>query len=860
MDIPYSQEMKNALQEAKQIAFSYNYPSVGPEHITLAFLRSPEQSLTKYLLANTLKINIEDFVDYLSQQLENSSHGNQTPMEKIGLNQPASDMLRIAHLYTQSLRKSEVEPYAFLLAAMRPNRDASVTVMSYYLQRKGVSEKTLDQAIREIIGMNVQEDDLEPAGYEKSSDETPRAYVSEGAAGKKVAATPMLDSFGKDLTKFAREGRLDPVVGRQKELERIAQILSRRKKNNPVLIGEPGVGKSAVAEGLAMKIVAGEVSRTLLNKRIVALDMASLVAGTKYRGQFEERVKTILSELEKNQDVILFIDEIHTMVGAGNTPGSMDASNLFKPALARGEMQCIGATTLDEYREFIEKDGALERRFQKIILDPTTPEETMDILNHIKDKYEKHHLVRYSDEAIKACVALSNRYISDRCLPDKAIDALDEAGARMHLQTLHVPTGIKDKEVEIERVERLKLQMVKEQRYDEAAKYRDQVTQLKEELDALIVACENSLKLQCPLVTEETVAEVIAMMTGVPVQRIAQNESEHLLRMTDELSGKVIGQDDAIVKISKAIRRNRAGLKDPNRPIGSFIFLGSTGVGKTYLAKILAEYLFDSQDAIIRIDMSEYMEKHTVSRLIGAPPGYVGYEEGGQLTEKVRRKPYSIVLLDEIEKAHHDIYNLLLQVLDEGQLTDGMGRKVDFKNTILIMTSNLGSRELKDFGNGMGFATDATIADKHNLEHSILEKALKTNFSPEFLNRVDEVIYFNSLNKEDILQIIGIELNKVQKRIAELGIQVAVSDRAKQFLVDNGWDANYGARPLRRTIQRYVEDVLTDEILSHSVGCADILTLDYDEDTKQTVILRQPQLTAENSEQKSLTTASDNEL
>ena len=650
------------------------------------------------------------------------------------------------------------------------------------------------------------------------------------------SATPMLDSFGKDLTKMAAEGKIDPVVGRQKELERIAQILCRRKKNNPVLIGEPGVGKSALAEGLALQISSGHVSRTLLHKRIVSLDMAGLVAGTKYRGQFEERVKTILEELEKNTDVILFIDELHTMVGAGNAPGSMDASNLFKPALARGELQCIGATTLDEYREHIEKDGALERRFQKIILEPATPEETLDILNNIKDKYEDHHAVKYNDEAIKACVAMSNRYISDRCLPDKAIDVMDEAGARLHIQNIHVPEELLAAEAAIEEQEKLKVEAIRNQQYNEAAKYRDQIKELDEQRKLIQKTWENSVNENRPFVTEDTVAEVIAMMTGVPVQRIAKNEGERLMRMATELQGVVIGQDEPVVKVAKAIRRNRAGLKDPNKPIGTFIFLGPTGVGKTYLAKVLAEYLFDSQDAIIRIDMSEYMEKHTVSRLIGAPPGYVGYEEGGQLTEKVRRKPYSIVLLDEIEKAHHDVYNVLLQVFDEGQLTDGMGRKVDFKNTIIIMTSNVGTRELKDFGTGMGFSTAATKAGERKAAQGILEKALKATFAPEFLNRVDDVIYFNNLDKEDIGKIIDIELKKVLQRVKDLSVEISISDKAKDFLVENGWDANYGARPLKRTIQKYVEDVLAEEILNMTLTSGDTVQLDYDDLKEEMVV------------------------
>lgn len=860
MQIPYSQELNDALEEAKKIASSYNFPCVGIEHIVLALLRSPEYSFTKRVIAESFNINLQEFIDFISQLLEKNGRYEQVPVEQIKFNNQADNALHLSVLYSMEFRAEFVEAYAFFLAIMKPQGSDSNSAICNFLFRRGVTLDGFKEILKQQLGIQLPAgSENAMAGAEEGDAEERRTYSTKKSVSNS-SATPMLDNFGKDLTRYAREGRLDPVVGRQKELDRIAQILSRRKKNNPVLIGEPGVGKSALAEGLAMNIVAGNVSRTLLNKRVVSLDMASLVAGTKYRGQFEERVKTILSEIEKNKDIIIFIDEIHTMVGAGNTPGSMDASNLFKPALARGEMQCIGATTLDEYREFIEKDGALERRFQKIILDPTTPEETIDILQHIKNVYEDHHLVRYSEEAIRACVSLSNRYISDRCLPDKAIDAMDEAGARMHIQSVSVPKEILEAEKEISEFEQLKAAAVADQQYNAAARYRDQIAQLKDSLKNLVDAWEKETDLKRPVVTEDTVAEVIAMMTGVPTQRIAKNESERLLKMADELKGTVIGQDEAILKIAKAIRRNRAGLKDPNRPIGSFIFLGSTGVGKTYLAKVLAGYLFDSQDAIIRIDMSEYMEKHTVSRLIGAPPGYVGYEEGGQLTEKVRRKPYSIVLLDEIEKAHHDVYNVLLQVLDEGQLTDGMGRKVDFKNTILIMTSNIGSRELKDFGAGVGFSTNATMADKHKLEHSILEKALKANFSPEFLNRVDDTIYFNSLTKEDILKIIDIELRKVERRILEMGICVSITEKAKLFLAESGWDANYGARPLRRAIQRHVEDVLAEEILNQSITQDANIILDYDEVTEQTVVVKQPKVESGDVETKTLNSPAQDEL
>ena len=841
MEIKYSDEMKYALEESSKIAAYYHSPNIGIEHLTVAILRYPNESTTKNLFniyridVNALRTKIEELIDSNENKVEIDA-------TQLKFNTQTDNTLRLSYLISKEFRSDVVESYHFILAVLRDGRNDASNVVKMYLTRAGLSYASFSAEVKKELNMGAGRTESLMAPEDDIDEEEDRRFSARAAKDSaKGSATPMLDSFGKDLTKFAAEGKLDPVVGRQKELERIAQILSRRKKNNPVLIGEPGVGKSAVAEGLAMNIVQGHVSRTLMNKRVVSLDMASLVAGTKYRGQFEERVKTILSELEKSPNVILFIDELHTMVGAGNSPGSMDASNLFKPALARGELQCIGATTLDEYREFIEKDGALERRFQKIILDPTTPDETIEILNNIKDKYEDHHLVRYSDDSLKACVTLSNRYISDRCLPDKAIDAMDEAGARLHIQNIHVPDELLEVEKEIADFEKLKSEAIKEQQYNAAAGYRDQIKQLENKLNDIKKVWENQSNLQRPTVTEETVAEVIAMMTGVPVQRIAKNEGERLMRMADELKGTVIGQDDAIIKIAKAIRRNRAGLKDPNKPIGTFIFLGPTGVGKTYLAKVLAEYLFDSQDAIIRIDMSEYMEKHTVSRLIGAPPGYVGYEEGGQLTEKVRRKPYSIVLLDEIEKAHHDVYNVLLQVFDEGQLTDGMGRKVDFKNTILIMTSNIGTRELKDFGTGVGFNTEATKAAQNKVEHGILEKALKANFSPEFLNRVDDVIYFNSLGKDEIIKIIEIELRKVIGRVQDLGIEIHVTDKAKEHLAEAGWDANYGARPLKRAIQKHVEDLLAEEILNQTLPQGSVVDLDYDDLKEEIVIVnKQP--------------------
>ena len=646
-------------------------------------------------------------------------------------------------------------------------------------------------------------------------------------------ATPTINKYGKDITLQAANNELDPVVGREREIERIAQILSRRKKNNPVLIGEPGVGKSAIVEGLAQRIVDRKVARGLLEKRIVALDMASVVAGTKYRGQFEERIKAIIDEASKDDDVILFIDEIHTIVGAGNASGSMDAANLLKPALARGEVQCIGATTLDEYRKNIEKDGALERRFQKVIVDASTPEETIEILNNIKDAYEKHHGVIYTPEAIRACVTLTDRYVSDRAFPDKAIDALDEAGSRVHISKIETPKEIEELEKQIAVAQENKLKAVQAQNFESAANYRDRQEKLKLELNDFKTKWEAELDMKRETVNENDIAQVVAMMTGVPVQRIAQSEGIRLLGMSDEIKSKIIGQDEAIDKISKAIRRNRVGLKDPNRPIGSFMFLGPTGVGKTLLAKRLAEFLFNSPDALIRIDMSEYMEKFNVSRLVGAPPGYVGYEEGGQLTEKVRRHPYSVVLLDEIEKAHPDVFNMMLQVLDEGALTDSLGRKVDFKNTIIIMTSNIGTRELKDFGAGVGFNTQELTKERSD---SVIRKALNRSFSPEFLNRVDDIITFSSLNKDDILKIVDIELEMFFKRVHELGHKLIITDAAKQYVADKGFDVQFGARPLKRAIQTYIEDPMSELLLKHEDAFEATITIDVKDDEIATTI------------------------
>ena len=742
----------------------------------------------------------------------------------------------VEHLFLGIIRESDCSAYKMLtsmgvdMVAMKSRIESAIgqqqsnitfteESMIPMLKRSQRGDSDVERRNTDDYEARFEMGDEEEDDYPYANPDEPSR--SEGSS--KNSKTPALENFGRDLTKAAEEGRLDPIVGRTRELERIAQILSRRKKNNPVLIGEPGVGKSAIAEGLAQRIVEGRVPRTLYNKRVISLDLASLVAGTKYRGQFEERMKAILSELERNHNIIIFIDEIHTIVGAGSASGSLDASNMFKPALARGEIQCIGATTLDEYRQYIEKDGALERRFQKVLVEAATAEETFEILSNIRDKYEDHHGVKYSDDALKACISLTERYVSDRLLPDKAIDAMDEAGARVRIANVRVPQDIIDMEQRIADVVKQKKEVLARKSYNEAAALRDQERDLTAQLEEMRRQHEAEERDNRVSVTENDVAEVVAMMTGVPVQRIAQNEGTRLLRMEDELQGSVVGQDDAIRKICKAIRRNRAGLKDPNKPIGTFIFLGPTGVGKTYLTKVLAKYLFDSEQSMIRIDMSEYMEKFAVSRLIGAPPGYVGYEEGGQLTEKVRRKPYSIILLDEIEKAHPDVFNVLLQVLDDGQLTDGLGRKVDFKNTIIIMTSNIGSRQLKDFGTGVGFSTTAREAERGEMERDVIEKALKKSFAPEFLNRIDDIIYFNSLQREDIHKIIDIELKGLFKRIRTMGYEISIDDSAKDYLVKKGWDAQYGARPLKRAIQRYIEDELAEEIIKADILAGDTI-------------------------------------
>lgn len=834
MEAKFSQRVKDVLIYSREEAQRLGNDYIGLEHLMLGIIREGSGLAIKILR------NLQMDVPELKKRLELSimKHKERPPdAENLPLIKQAERALKITYLEAKVFSSELIGTEHLLLAILK---DENNLVTKTFLA-SGVNYQTVREELKAILN---GEDELQKPNpqdilpKDDDDDEPDEAGSRGGGQAQRKgpetkSKTPVLDNFGRDITKLAEEDRLDPIVGRDRELQRIAQILSRRKKNNPILIGEPGVGKSAIAEGLALRIVQRKVSRALFNKRIVSLDLASLVAGTKYRGQFEERMKAVLNELEKNPNIIVFIDEIHTIVGAGNASGSLDASNMFKPALARGDIQCIGATTLDEYRQYIEKDGALERRFQKVLVDPTSPEETVEILNNIKEKYEDHHLVNYTPDAINACVSLTNRYISDRYLPDKAIDALDEAGARVHIANINVPQEIIQVENMIEETRKKKLLAISNQKFEEAADLRDSERKLQEALDREKKRWEESAKTNRQIVDEENVAEVVAMMTGIPVQRIAKNESDRLINMEGELENSVIGQNDAIKKVVKAIRRNRAGLKDPNKPIGTFIFLGPTGVGKTHLAKVLARYLFDTEDALVRIDMSEYMEKFAVSRLIGAPPGYVGYEEGGQLTEKIRRRPYAIVLLDEIEKAHPDVFHLLLQVLDDGVLTDSFGRRVDFKNTIVIMTSNIGSRQLKDFGQGVGFTTSAKQAASGDYARGVIENALKKAFAPEFINRIDDIVIFESLEREDIHKIIDIELKYLFDRVKGLGLHISISPKAKDYIAEKGWDSQFGARPLKRAIQKYVEDPLAEEIIKTKLTENDIIHLDYLEDKNE---------------------------
>ena len=829
MDDNFSPRVKDVISFSKEEALRLGHDFIGTEHLMLGLLRDGQGKAVEIL--NALDIDLSQ----LRRKVEILSPANPNPTstsnekKNLHLTRQAERALKTTFLEAKLFQSKSINTAHLLLCVLRNENDPTTKLLNKLRVNYDNVKEQFKLMITDEGG--AFSDTPTAESFSSSDAEEPKGNDSNfgqtsTSKSSKKSKTPVLDNFGRDLTAMAEAGKLDPVVGREKEIQRVSQILSRRKKNNPLLIGEPGVGKSAIAEGLAIRIIKRNVSRILFDKRVVTLDLASLVAGTKYRGQFEERMKAVMNELEKNDDIILFIDEIHTIVGAGGATGSLDASNMFKPALARGEIQCVGATTLDEYRQHIEKDGALERRFQKVIIEPTSIEETIEILNNIKNKYEDHHNVDYTDDAIEACVKLTSRYMSDRFLPDKAIDALDEAGSRVHITNIDVPDQIVELENELEAVRATKNSVVKKQKYEEAAKLRDDEKRLEKSLAEAQEKWEAESKLNREIVSEENVAEVVSMMTGIPVNRIAQTEGNKLSLLPELINGKVIGQDEAVSKVVKAIQRNRAGLKDPNKPIGSFIFLGQTGVGKTQLAKVLASELFDSSDALIRIDMSEYMEKFAISRLVGAPPGYVGYEEGGQLTEKVRRKPYAVILLDEIEKAHPDVFNMLLQVLDDGFLTDSLGRKIDFSNTIIIMTSNVGARKLKDFGTGVGFGTAAQKQQESANARGVIENALKKAFAPEFLNRIDDVVVFNTLEKEDIDKIIDIELAKLLDRISELGYTLKLSKKAKNFIAEKGFDKQYGARPLKRAIQKYVEDAIAEEIIKSNVQEGDIISMD----------------------------------
>lgn len=846
MDDNFSPRVKDVLAFSKEEALRLGHDFIGTEHLLLGILRDGGGKAVHIL--DGMDIDL----DQLRRKTEiltpaTTEHDSLSKEKKnLRLTRQAERALKTTFLEAKLFQSSTINTAHLLLCILRNENDPTTkllqklkidydNVKDQFRSMITSEDDFIDEPTSESSFPNDSEEEDEEKDFSGSKSSKSSSTTKRGAKSK----TPVLDNFGRDLTQLAEEEKLDPVVGRGKEIERVSQILSRRKKNNPLLIGEPGVGKSAIAEGLALRIVEKKVSRVLYNKRVITLDLASLVAGTKYRGQFEERMKAVMNELEKNDDVILFIDEIHTIVGAGGATGSLDASNMFKPALARGEIQCIGATTLDEYRQYIEKDGALERRFQKVMVEPATVEETIDILKNIKSKYEDHHNVTYTDEALKSCVLLTNRYISDRFLPDKAIDALDEAGSRVHIVNMNVPESILELEGKLEATREQKNTVVKKQKYEEAAKLRDDEKRLEKLLEAAQLEWEEESKQHREIVDEENVADVVSMMSGIPVNRIAQTESNRLAELPEILNTSIIGQNEAVIKVSKAIQRNRAGLKDPDKPIGSFIFLGQTGVGKTQLAKVLARELFDSEDALIRIDMSEYMEKFAISRLVGAPPGYVGYEEGGQLTEKVRRKPYAVILLDEIEKAHPDVFNMLLQVLDDGFLTDSLGRKVDFRNTIIIMTSNIGARQIKDFGQGVGFGTAARKAQEGDFQKGVIEKALKKAFAPEFLNRIDDVVVFNSLDRADINSIIDIELRSVIKRIKSLGYELTLTKKAKTFIADKGFDKDFGARPLKRAIQKYIEDKLAEEIVNSRLSAGDHIKLDLNKNKEDLVVVKE---------------------
>ena len=837
MDDNFSPRVKDVIAYSKEEALRLGHDFIGTEHLMLGLLRDGDGKAINIL--STLKTDLQQ----LRLKVENinpstpSNSSTISDKKNLHLTRQAERALKTTFLEAKLFQSSSINTAHLLLCILRNENDPTTKLLNKLkVDYDNVKDQFKLMISNEDEYLNTPKAESFPDDEMNEDSGSKENPFNQSSTTSKKSKTPVLDNFGRDLTALAEENKLDPVVGRDKEIQRVSQILSRRKKNNPLLIGEPGVGKSAIAEGLALRIVKRKVSRILFNKRVVTLDLASLVAGTKYRGQFEERMKAVMNELEKNDDIILFIDEIHTIVGAGGATGSLDASNMFKPALARGEIQCIGATTLDEYRQYIEKDAALERRFQKVLVEPTTIDETIQILNNIKTKYEEHHNVDYTPEAIEACVKLTNRYMTDRFLPDKAIDALDEAGSRVHITNIDVPIPNIELEQQLEQVKETKNSVVKKQKYEEAAKLRDDEKRLEKNLASAQKKWEEETKLNREIVSEDNVADVVSMMTGIPVNRIAQTEINKLAQLPNLIKGKVIGQDQAVSKVVKAIQRNRAGLKDPNKPIGSFIFLGQTGVGKTQLAKILAKELFDSEESLVRIDMSEYMEKFAISRLIGAPPGYIGYEEGGQLTEKVRRKPYAVILLDEIEKAHPDVFNMLLQVLDDGYLTDSLGRKIDFRNSIIIMTSNIGARKLKDFGQGVGFGTSAREAQAADNAKSIIENALKKAFAPEFLNRIDDVVVFNTLEKEDIDKIIDIELEKLLLRIQNLGYKLTISKTAKNYIAEKGFDKQYGARPLKRAIQKYVEDLLAEEIINSSLKEGDSISLDLDNKSDELVI------------------------
>jgi ATP-dependent Clp protease ATP-binding subunit ClpC len=846
MDNNFSAQVKEIISYSREEALRLGNDFIGTEHLLLGLIRDEENTAIKVL--KQLNVDLYELRKEIELAVKDKTGKNIANINSLPLTKQAEKVIRVTVLEAKALKSPLVETEHLMLSILKNKENIATQILGqfdidYDLFRTELGMVGSSSPQNEFPEDNDNDDDFDE---EKRGGGFSQPKAAKSPAGAK-SKTPVLDNFGRDITKLAEVGNLDPIVGREAEIERVSQILSRRKKNNPILIGEPGVGKTAIVEGLALRIVQRKVSRVLFDKRVVSLDLAALVAGTKYRGQFEERMKAIMNELEKNRDVILFIDEIHTIVGAGGASGSLDASNIVKPALARGELQCIGASTLDEYRMHIEKDGALDRRFQKVLIEPPSVDDTIVILNNIKSKYEDFHNVTYGDDAIEACVKLSDRYMTDRLLPDKAIDVLDEVGARVHLKNINVPETIVELEKEIEAVKNEKNKVVKSQRFEEAAALRDTEKKLGESLEQAKSAWEEESKNKRYPISEENIAEVVSMMTGIPVKRMVQAETDKLRRMNEEMKGMVVGQDEAIVKVVKAIQRNRVGLKDPKKPIGTFIFLGPTGVGKTELARALARNMFESDDALIRIDMSEYMEKFTVSRLIGAPPGYVGYEEGGQLTEKVRRKPYCVILLDEIEKAHPDIYNILLQVLDDGQLTDGLGRKIDFKNTLIIMTSNIGVRQLKEFGDGVGFATATRIQNAEENNKAVIEKALKRTFSPEFLNRIDDVVVFNSLTKENIFNIIDILMKSVEKRLHNLGFSLELTEAAKDFIADKGYDVQYGARPLHRAIQKYLEDPLAEEILNFTITAGDTLIADLDKEAGKIVFTFRKKVTEDES-------------